>query len=129
MSLVLTTATSPGQAVWQTPSSLVTTNTIISSAQPAINTDTTDVFTITALAVAITSFTTNLTGSPVNGQSLIIRILDNGAGPYAIAWGVKFASRGVSLPNTTVSNKYLYVGLIWNSTALTWDCIAAAQEV
>jgi len=105
------------------------TTTVASSATPAIDTDVTNIFTITALAAAITSMTTNLTGSPANGQALVIRILDNGLGPYAIAWGAKFASRGVSLPITTVTSKYLYVGLIWNSTTTTWDCIAASQEV
>lgn len=35
-------------------------------------------FTITALAAAITSFTTNLSGTPTTGQKLIIRIKDDG---------------------------------------------------
>lgn len=35
------------------------------SATPAINTNNGDIFTITGLAQAITSFTTNLTGTPV----------------------------------------------------------------
>ena len=107
---------------------LPTTTTITSAAAPAIDTDTTDEFVILALATNITSFTTNLTGTPVNGQSLIVRILDDGT-PRSISWGSAFASRGVSLPITTVAGKYLYVGLVWNSTALTWDCLSAPQEV
>lgn len=103
------------------------TNTITSSATPSINTDTTDIFTITALAVAITSMTTNLSGSPVNGQKLIIRILDNGTA-RAITWGASFVSRGATLPTTTVISKYLYVGFIYNSTAAKWDCVAVANE-
>lgn len=103
-------------------------NTIASSATPTINTDTTDIFTITALAAAITSFTTNLSGTPTEGQKLIIRILDNGTA-RAITWGASFASRGTTLPTTTVISKYLYVGLIWNSVTSTWDCIASVQEV
>jgi hypothetical protein len=103
------------------------TNTVASSATPSINTDTTDIFTITALAAAITSMTTNLSGSPVNGQKLIIRILDNGTA-RTIAWGTSFASRGVTLPTTTIVSKYLYVGFIYNSTTSTWDCVAVAQE-
>jgi hypothetical protein len=103
--------------------------TIVSSATPAINTDAVSFFSITALALAITSFTTNLTGTPYAGQHIIIRILDNGAGPYAIAWGAKFASRGVALPITTVSGKYLRIGLEWNEVTTTWDCIAATTEV
>lgn len=106
---------------------LTRSNTVASSATPAINTDTTDIFTITALAVAITSMTTSLTGTPTNGQKLTIRFLDNGTA-RAISWGASFASRGATLPTTTVLSKYLYVGLIWNSTTSTWDCVATAQE-
>jgi hypothetical protein len=104
------------------------TNTVASDAVPAINTDTTDIFTITALAVAITSMTTNLTGTPVNGQKLTVRFKDNGAA-RAITWGASFASRGATLPTTTVLGKYLYVGFIYNSTAAVWDCVAVSQEV
>jgi hypothetical protein len=101
--------------------------TTASSATPAINTDTTDVFTITALAAAVTSFTTNLTGTPTTGQKLMIRIKDDGTA-RTIAWGASFASRGVTLPTTTVISKYLYVGFVWNEVTSTWDCIASAQE-
>lgn len=103
------------------------TSTITSSATPSINTDTTDIFTITALAAAITSMTTNLSGTPANGQKLIIRIKDDGTA-RAITWGASFASRGATLPTTTVLGKYLYVGLIYNSTAGVWDCVAVANE-
>jgi hypothetical protein len=104
------------------------TNTITSSATPAINTDTTNIFTITALAAAITSFTTSLTGTPINGQKLIVRIKDDGTA-RALAWGASFASRGATLPTTTVLGKYLYVGFIYNSTASVWDCVAVSAEV
>ncbi len=102
-------------------------NTTASSATPAINVDTTDQFTITALATAITSMSSGLLGVAHNGQHLIIRILDNGTA-RAITWGSSFASRGATLPTTTILSKYLYVGLIYNSTTSTWDCVATAQE-
>lgn len=103
------------------------TTTETSSATPTINTDNTDIHTITALATAITSMTTNLSGTPVNGQKLIVRIKDNGTA-RAITWGASFASRGATLPTTTVLGKYHYVGLIWNSTTSTWDAVAAVTE-
>lgn len=103
------------------------TSTEASSATPTINTDSVDMHTITALAVDITSMTTNLSGTPTNGQALKIRILDNGSA-RAIAWGASFASRGATLPTTTKASKYLYVGLIYNSTASIWDCIAVSEE-
>lgn len=103
------------------------TNTVTSHATPSINTDTTDIFTITAQAAAITSMTTNLSGTPVNGQKLIIRIKDDGTA-RAITWGASFASRGATLPTTTTLGKYSYIGLIYNSTATVWDCVAAVTE-
>lgn len=103
------------------------TDTVASSATPTINTDTTDIFTITALATAITSMTSSLSGTPTLGQTLIIRILDNGTA-RAITWGASFVSRGATLPTTTILGKYTYVGLIYNTTTSTWDCVAATTE-
>lgn len=103
------------------------TNTIATSATPAINVDTTDIFTITALSDNITSMTTNLTGSPVNGQKLIIRILDAGVAK-SITWGLSFISRGAILPATTIASKYMYIGLVFNSFANVFDCVAVSQE-
>lgn len=102
-------------------------DSVASSATPSINVDTTDQFNITALSTAITSMTTGLSGTPKNGQKLIIRILDNGTA-RAITWGASFASRGATLPTTTVISKYLYVLLIYNSNAAVWDCVAVAAE-
>ena len=103
------------------------TTTEVSSATPTVNTDESDIHTITALATNITSMTSGLSGTPVNGQKRIVRILDNGTA-RTIAWGASYASRGATLPTTTVLSKYLYVGLIYNSTASVWDCVAVAQE-
>jgi hypothetical protein len=75
----------------------------------------------------VTSFSSGLSGTPVNGQHLTIRLLDDGS-PHALTFGASFASRGASLPTTTVASKYMYVGFIWNSTTMTWDCVAVAQE-
>ena len=96
-----------------------------SSATPSINTDNVDQYNITALAAAITSMTTNLSGSPFDGQKLIIRIKDNGTA-RAITWGSSFVSSGVAtLPTTTVISKTHLVGLIYDSTAAKWVCAAA----
>ncbi len=103
------------------------TTTETSSATPTINTDNTDIHTITALATAITSMTTNLSGTPVNGQKLIIRIKDDGTA-RAITHGASFASRGATLLTTTTLGKYSYEGFIWNSTTSTWDCVAVVTE-
>jgi hypothetical protein len=55
------------------------------SATPSINTDNGDIFEIVGLAQAITSMTTNLTGTPVEGQMFQVIIKDNGTA-RAITW-------------------------------------------
>lgn len=101
--------------------------TITSSATPTVNTDNCDAVTITALATAITSMTTNLSGTPTNFQKLIVRILDNGTA-RGITWGASFVAKGTTLPTTTVISKLLTVGFIYDTVAATWGCVAAAQE-
>lgn len=98
--------------------------TVTQSATPTTNTDNTDVAYITGLAQAITSMTTNLSGTPVNGDSLIISITDDGTG-RAITWGASFESSGnITLPTTTVASTRLDVGFLWNTATSKWRCVA-----
>jgi hypothetical protein len=98
--------------------------TVASSATPAINIDITDQFNITALAVAITSMTSGLTGTTVDGQKLLIRIKDNGTA-RAITWGASFVASGAAaLPTTTVAGKTHLLGFIYDSAAGKWVCVA-----
>lgn len=101
--------------------------TVASSATPTINTDNVDAFTITALAVAITSMTTNLSGTPTSGQELEIEILDNGTA-RAITWGASFASGPATLPTTTVLSKWLYAKFRYSSSRSKWICMATGNE-
>jgi len=98
--------------------------TTTSSATPTINTDNVDTFGITAQAVNITSFTTNLTGTPTNGQKLWIYIV--GTAARTITWGASFESSTAILPSTTVSTNRLDVGFVWNSVSTKWRCVAVA---
>jgi hypothetical protein len=98
-----------------------------SSATPAINVDTTDMFVITAQAVNITSMTTSLTGTPTDGQPLVIRIKDNGTA-RTITWGAKFEDGSVPLPTTTVANKTLLVGLMYDAADAKWACEAQGSR-
>lgn len=97
--------------------------TTTSSATPTINTDNYDMYTLTAQAADITSFTTNLSGTPTDGQKLIIRI--TGTAARAITWGASFSSSTVTLPTTTVTTAMLTVGFIYDSVSATWVCSAA----
>lgn len=94
-----------------------------SSATPTINTDNYDVYQLTAQAADITSFTTNLSGTPTDGDGLIIEI--TGTAARAITWGASFEASTVSLPTTTVTTNKLTVGFIWNSATSKWRCIAS----
>ncbi len=94
------------------------------SATPTLNTDLYDMMVITGQSVAITSFTTNLTGTPVNGQKLWISI--TGTGAIAITWGASFESSTVTLPSTTVTTNRLDIGFIYNVANSDWRCVAVA---
>lgn len=102
-------------------------STEASSGTPTINTDNVDDHSITALAVAITSMTTSLSGTPTNFQKLIIRILDNGTA-RAITWGASFRDAGVALPTTTTISKLLTVGFIYDTNTSDWGCVAVTNE-
>jgi len=102
------------------------TGTTASSATPTINTDNVDFYSITALSAAITSFTTNLSGTPTEAQTLWIAITDNGTA-RAITWGASFeASGNVALPTTTVISTRLDVGFVWNTVTSKWRCVSVA---
>jgi hypothetical protein len=132
---VLSTVTAPsGTIVGDTDTQTLTNKrltpritTITSSGTPTINTDNCDAVTITAQAAAITSMTTNLSGTPTNFQKLIIRIKDDGTA-RAITWGASFEAKGVALPTTTVISKVLTVGFIYDTVTSKWGCVASAQE-
>jgi hypothetical protein len=99
--------------------------TVASSATPAIDVGLFDQFNITALAAAITSMTSGLTGTPVDGQKLLIRIKDNGTA-RAITWGASFVASGAAaLPTTTVASKTHLVGFIYDAVAVKWVCVAS----
>lgn len=95
------------------------------SATPTINTDNLDVSHITGLAQAVTSFTTNLSGTPVDGDTLIIDITDNGT-PRALTFGASFEASTVALPTTTVTSTKLTIGFRWNTATSKWTCVAVA---
>lgn len=94
-------------------------------ATPTTNSDNDDIAAFTGLGTAITSMTTNLSGTPVNGDLLEFRFTDDGTA-RGITWGTSFQSTTVTLPTTTVISTMLRVGFEWNSTASKWDCIAVA---
>jgi hypothetical protein len=76
---------------------------------------------ISGLAQAITSMTTNLTGTPPNDAAvLIFKITDNGTA-RGITWGSKFEASGtLALPTSTVISVLLTVAFQWNPVTTCW---------
>jgi hypothetical protein len=95
----------------------------------AWNSDSYDQQSFSALANALTINAD--AGTPTDGQRAVFRIKDNGTA-RALTWttGVSkgFRAVGVTLPTTTVINKTVYVGCIYNIADSRWDVVAVAQE-
>ena len=103
------------------------TGTTTSSATPTINTDNVDAYSLTAQTEAITSFTTNLSGTPTEAQGLLISV--TGTAARAITWGASFENGPVALPTTTVTTTRLDTFFIWNSVTSKWRCMATGSTV
>lgn len=84
-----------------------------------------DLVVITAQAVGLTI--ANPIGTMIQGQSLMIRIKDNGTA-RSIAFGANYRAIGITLPTTTVVNKIMYLGCIWNATDTKFDIVGLNNE-
>jgi len=98
-----------------------------SSATPTPNVDAQDIYALTALAAGATFGAP--TGTPANGQPLILRIKDNGTA-RTLAWNAAYTPGGVALPTTTVLGKIMHLGFRYNTDngLNKWMLLAAAQE-
>jgi len=102
-------------------------SSITSSSTPTPVADTTDIFTVTALAASATFGAPTYTVAPTQGQVLIIRIKDNGTA-QSLAWNAIYRVIGTTLPTTTVLGKTLYIACIYNSTDIYWDVVGVVQQ-
>ena len=97
------------------------TTTIASSATPAFDVTQTELLNITAQLVNITSMTSGMTGTPANGQQLVVRI--KGTAARTITWGANFRSSGTkTLLATTATTKTHHIWLIWDSASGQFVC-------
>lgn len=90
--------------------------------------DTSDQYNVTALGQAATIAVPS--GTPVNGQKLIIRIKDNGTA-RALTWTTTsggYRIIGTALPTTTTISKTMYIGCIFNNADNFWDVVAVGSE-
>tara|TARA_B100000497_G_scaffold7576_1_gene7627 strand:- start:421 stop:1149 length:729 start_codon:yes stop_codon:yes gene_type:complete len=101
------------------------TITTASTATLTIDSDVNDFIVVTAQAEALTIAAP--TGTPVEGQKVIVRIKDDGSA-RGITFNAIFRAIGVTLPTTTVASKITYLGLVYNSTDTKWDIVATKTE-
>ena len=89
-----------------------------------INADTTDIATQANTQIIGTLTVNAPTGTPVNGQKLVLRLQSTNIQTFS--WNAIFAgSTDLVLPvASTGSSKYDYVGFIYNSTAAKWQLLA-----
>ena len=89
------------------------------------NSDSYDMYAATGLSQATTIAAP--TGTPVDGQRLMFRLLDNGTA-RALTWNATYTVMGVTLPTTTTLSKTSYIGCMYNSNNTRWDVIAAGTQ-
>lgn len=95
--------------------------TVTQSATPATNTDNGDIISITAIAQNITSMTSSLTGTPVNGDMIMWQFTATGS--FTLAWGTSFASTASYTLPTAISTTMIRVLTQWNSVTSKHECI------
>jgi hypothetical protein len=99
-----------------------------SNATPSINSDNVDVHTITALAAAITSLT--ITGTPTEGQSLLLQIKDDGT-IRALAFGTGSCafSSDLAAPTATVVGKWQEYSFIYRVALTKWVMCGKLENI
>lgn len=90
-----------------------------------IASDSVDMFVITAQAGAL--LFNQPSGTPTQGQMLLIRIKDNGTA-RALTWNAIWRSGDVTLPTTTTINKTLYMEFLYNTTDSKWDIVGKSDN-
>jgi len=101
----------------------VTSAASASSLTPDISAS--DVYAYTALAAGLTINAP--IGTPLDGDKLIFRLLDNGTS-RALTWNGTYTVIGVTLPTATTISKTTYVGCIYNANNTRWDVIAVTTQ-
>jgi hypothetical protein len=98
--------------------------TIADGTTVTMNGDTTDLATQTNTQAAGTLVINAITGTPFNGQRIMFRL--QSANVQTFSWNAVFGgSTDTPLPTASSgSNKYDYMGFIYNSTAIKWQLLA-----
>ncbi|MXO64852.1 hypothetical protein [Altericroceibacterium endophyticum] len=95
------------------------------SGTQAPDADSTDIWALLGLTGNVTIGPA--TGSPRDGQTLLMRIRDDGTA-RSLAWHSSYRAIGFPLPDATEPGKLLYIGGKWNAGDAKWDMLPAASE-
>lgn len=104
--------------------------TLTDAATVAIDASLGNVFTLLFTAAVGNTRAIGLpTGAPSNGQKMILRLRQDVVGSRTVTWnGVfRFGTNITSPTLTTTASKTDYIGFIYNSTDITWDCVAVSK--
>ncbi|CAN5335283.1 hypothetical protein BH10ACI2_BH10ACI2_21050 [soil metagenome] len=95
---------------------------ITSSGTPTANTDNYDFIEITAQAADIASMSTNLTGTPIKGETKQFAI--TGTAARSVVWSSKFEG---PIPDSTIGTTRLDVFFVWNDVTSKWKWVADSR--
>jgi hypothetical protein len=91
----------------------------------SLNCDTLDMFIVTAQGGALKF--NNPTGTPTDGQTLVIAVSSSTTVARALTYDTQYESSTVTLPSTTTATTVrLTIGLIWRADTSKWTCVAVA---
>ncbi len=114
----LTLPTVAGTIVQYASASIASSGTPTPTGDAAVN-----FLFITALTTGGAAFAVP-SGTPTNGNTILIRILDDGTA-RTITWnGIYRASTDLPLPAQTTLSKTMYLKFIYNSASTTWDFVS-----
>ena len=87
--------------------------------------DSLDMFIVTAQAGALKF--NNPTGTPTDGQKLIITVASSTTAARALTWDTAYGATTVALPTTTAATTVtLSIGFIRSASKSLWQCVAVA---
>jgi hypothetical protein len=102
------------------------THSVLSTANITPDIDTTDEYIVTRLSETTTVHEPS--GSPSQGQRLIIRLHVGGLGSQSINWDSVFVTIGTTLPHTLDAYHTAYIGCIYNQNSNSWDVVTVAKQ-
>ena len=109
----------------QLASRVLSATTYTTNTGTSLNCDTQDMFIITAQAGALKF--NNPSGTPTDGQTLIITVASSTTAARALTWDTAFGATTTALPTTTAATTVtLSIGFIWSASKSLWQCLAVA---